>query len=466
MISTTITNRNQNKLQPIDRSAHDWYRFVLSYPPHLVRKYLNKFNIDETKRVLDPFCGTGTTLVECKKMGIPSVGIEANPMAYFASRIKTKWDIKPDDLLHHAEKISKCTLRQFKNDGIDDQCNILSQPQVPLKTLIPEQMKLLLTNSISPLPLHKVLVLLEQINAKYDKSLTNYELLALAKALILNISNLHFGPEVGVGTLKVDTSVISAWMDNITEITTDIQELSRHSDVPSIVHYADSRQMTDLIQPNSIDAVITSPPYPNEKDYTRTTRLESVLLGFIKNKEDLRTLKQGLVRSNTRNVYVNDHDDLWVEKQKEIQRIAEAIEDRRISLGKTSGFERLYARVTKLYFGGMSRHLASLRSILHEGAYLAYVVGDQASYLRVMIRTGTILAEIAQTLGYEVVGIDLFRTRRATATREELREEVVLLRWPKVKKYSQKSLFIDSDQKSSSLRKNKKGKKNEQAQPV
>jgi hypothetical protein len=83
-----------------------------------------------------------------------------------------------------------------------------------------------------------------------------------------------------------------------------------------------------------------------------------------------------------------------------------------------------------------------------------------------MIRTGTILAEIAQTLGYEVVGIDLFRTRRATATREELREEVVLLRWPKVKKYSQKSLFIDSDQKSSSLRKNKKGKKNEQAQPV
>ena len=34
------------------------------------------------------------------------------------------------------------------------------------------------------------------------------------------------------------------------------------------------------------DAVITSPPYPNEKDYTRTTRLESVLLGFIRTKQD------------------------------------------------------------------------------------------------------------------------------------------------------------------------------------
>ena len=75
-------------------------------------------------------------------------------------------------------------------------------------------------------------------------------------------------------------------------------------------------------------------------------------------------------------------------------------------------------------------HLAELRRVLRPGAQLAYVVGDQASYLLVMIRTGQILAEIALSLGYEVVGIDLFRTRLATATREQLREEVVLLRWP------------------------------------
>jgi hypothetical protein len=90
----------------------------------------------------------------------------------------------------------------------------------------------------------------------------------------------------------------------------------------------------------------------------------------------------------------------------------------------------MYARVTKLYFGGMVRHLADLRNILRPGARLAYVVGDQASYLRVMIRTGQILADLAASLGYEVVGIDLFRTRVATATREQLREEVVVLKWP------------------------------------
>ena len=155
-----------------------------------------------------------------------------------------------------------------------------------------------------------------------------------------------------------------------------------------------------------------------------------MLLGFINNKDELRALKRGLVRSNTRGVYKGDDDDQWVAHFPEIQRIAAAIETRHIELGKTSGFERLYARVTRLYFGGMARHLADLRTILRPGALLPYVVGDQASYLRVMIRTGQLLASIGESLGYEVVGIDLFRTRMATPTREQLREEVVLLRWP------------------------------------
>jgi hypothetical protein len=160
------------------------------------------------------------------------------------------------------------------------------------------------------------------------------------------------------------------------------------------------------------------------------TELQAQLLGFITNKEELRALKRGLVRSNTRGVYKGDDDDPWVADYPEIQRIAAAIEARRIELGKTSGFERLYARVTKLCFGGMARHLADLRTILRAGAHLAYVVGDRVSYLRVMIRTGQILADIGQSLGYEIVGIDLFRTRIATATKEQLREEVVVLRWP------------------------------------
>ena len=50
-----------------------------------------------------------------------------------------------------------------------------------------------------------------------------------------------------------------------------------------------------------------------------------------------------------------------------------------------------------------------------------------------MIRTGELLADIARSLGYEVIDIALFRTRLATATRQQIREEVVVLRWPGAK---------------------------------
>jgi hypothetical protein len=255
--------------------------------------------------------------------------------------------------------------------------------------------------------------------------------IALAKALVGPVGNLHFGPEVGVGKPKDDASVLTPWLGNVAAICDDLRLLADRRDVPAVIHHADSRDAARLLQPGSIDAVITSPPYPNEKDYTRTTRLESVILGFITGKEELRALKKGmLLRSNTRGVYKGDTDDSFVSDHPEIQRIATAIEDRRIELGKTSGFEKLYGKVTKLYFGGMARHFADLRPSLRPGARLAYVVGDQASYLRVMIRTGQILADLARRLGYEIETIDLFRTRIATATGEQLREEVVVLRWP------------------------------------
>src|SRR6266480_3078823 len=83
--STAVSRGDSNRLESGDRAAHDWYRFVLSFPPHLVREYINRFELGANACVLDQFCGTGTTIVECKKCGIASVGVGAHPMSHFAS---------------------------------------------------------------------------------------------------------------------------------------------------------------------------------------------------------------------------------------------------------------------------------------------------------------------------------------------------------------------------------------------
>ena len=427
---TGTASQYRNKLRSEDRAVHGWYRFVLSFPPHLVRDYLTRLSVRSSETVLDPFCGTGTTLVECKKLGIASVGIESNPMAYLASSVKVDWSVDPEVLSKFSEEVAMATLGRTEWPGLADAGEMrFDEDGVIRKSLGPQGSKLILKNSISPIPLHKTLVLLDEIEQHGDPYLQRYGRLALAKALVSKIGNLKFGPEVGIGKIKYDAPVVDVWLDAMRVIVDDLRVVRDLPHAHTSVVKADARESHLVLKPESINAVITSPPYPNEKDYTRTTRLESVILGLIRDRNELRSSKHDLIRSNTRGVYKTDSDDREVEQNETIQRIANAIEQRRIELRKTSGFERLYPRVTKLYFGGMSRHLASLRPTLRPGAKLAYVVGDQASYLRVLIRTGEILAELAQSLGYRVIDIDLFRTRPSTVTGQQLKEEVVLLEW-------------------------------------
>ena len=424
------SNGAMNTLLSADGPAHDWYRFVLSFPPHLVRDYVHRFGLGPSNHLLDPFCGTGTTLVEAKKLGIPSWGIEAVPMSRHAASTKVNWAPEADRLWHHASFVAENALSRLAAEDITDEPMDGVPAGVRLRSLPPESSKLLLKNSISPLPLHKMLVLREALDDHHDPTLADHERLALARILPTDVGNLRFGPEVGVGTIKQDAPVVAAWLARVRSMSDDLRQLRHLEGTPSSAIAGDARSIEHCLEPNSIDAVITSPPYPNEKDYSRTVRLESVLLGYLHNRSDLQSMKRNLIRSNTRSVYRTDDDDTWIREHAEVIRIATAIETRRIELNKKSGFERMYHRVTRLYFGGMTRHLKSLSKLLKPGALLAYVVGDQASYLRVMIRTGQILADIADSIGYEVESIDLFRTRQATATREQLREEVLVLRWP------------------------------------
>jgi DNA modification methylase len=435
-LAAAIKHGYINKMYAEDMAAHDWYRFVLSFPPHLVRDYIYRFKLNENSRVLDPFCGTGTTIVECKKQGVEGIGIESHPMLHFAGNVKINWSVNSKELLAHAHKIASAASQKLINCQSASKCFDLEE----------NKKKLLLKDSISSVPLQKTLALIETINELKDEKFRAHEKLALAKALVHSISNLRFGPEVGIGKPKTDAPVIDLWLAEIKAIASDLDEsLSESEKNGSAIFHADSRSRQGFLKPESIDACITSPPYPNEKDYTRTTRLETVLLDFVNDKAELQLLKRGLLRSNTRTVYKGDSDDKWISNNSEIKMLAAEIESRRIELGKTSGFEKLYSRVVELYFGGMTRHLTNLRPFLRSGAKLAYIVGDQASFFRIPIRTGKLLADIADSLGYEVVDIELFRSRLSTATKTTLREEGVILRWRGQHKYNSQQKNINSD---------------------
>ncbi|MDP3722534.1 MAG: DNA methyltransferase, partial [Candidatus Omnitrophota bacterium] len=74
------------------------FNFVLAYPRSTVGEILDDLKPGKKDVVLDPFCGTGTTLLECKFRGIPSIGIEINPVCVLASRVKISWDLNLNEV--------------------------------------------------------------------------------------------------------------------------------------------------------------------------------------------------------------------------------------------------------------------------------------------------------------------------------------------------------------------------------
>jgi hypothetical protein len=443
----------KNQLQPADEAIHGWYRSVLGYPPHLVREYLKTLNADPSRDwVFDPFCGTATTPVEARLRGFSTVSTDANPISILATRVKLSWDIDLDEVRSALDDVldlataclrrvgltpipevgSQLTLfgSQLLNRGVQDTADDFD----PHALLPPETAALIPSGFISPKPLMRVLALRFSIQkVVHQQNIRDFMALALANVIVTTAGNVGFGPEVYRLPPRDDADVLGAFAGTVTRMISDLQAvLAKQSRPfpPAYVFKDDARTLSSLDGFPPIGIVITSPPYPNEKDYTRSTRLESVLLGFIRTKQDLRALKSILLRSNTRNVFVGDDDDTFIKDIPSVIRVAEEIEKRRLQLGKKSGFERLYHRVVQLYFGGMYRHLSALLPKLRPGAHCVYVVGDQMSYFRVHIRTAHLLADVAIKAGYEVEGIELWRTRRSTTTGQDLEENVLILRRP------------------------------------
>lgn len=445
----------KNRLQAADEAIHGWYRFVLGYPPHLVREYLETLQADPDRDwVLDPFCGTATTPVEARLQGYSTLSVDANPISILAARVKLAWDVDLDRvqsrLVDVLELATACLRRVHLSPvaEVDHQLNLFS-PVLESNTnrhgavaenfdpdtlLSASAAALIPRGFISDKPLLRVLALRYAIESTVlQPDICDLTKLALANTIVSTAGNVGFGPEVYCLPPRQDADVLGGFAATVTRMVSDLEAIRARQPrpfPPARVFRADARTLAALNDRPPIGIVITSPPYPNEKDYTRSTRLESVLLGLVTTKQDLRELKSGLLRSNTRNTFVGDDDDVFIRDVPSVVHVADEIEEKRQRLGKTSGFERLYHRVTRLYFGGMYRHLAALFSHLRPGARCAYVVGDQMSYFRVHIRTAQLLADVAIKAGYQVEGIQLWRTRRSTATRLDLEENVLILKRP------------------------------------
>lgn len=428
-----------NPLQRLeDARFHRWYRFVLAYSDKLVTDLIGRYDIGSRSALLDPFCGTGTTLVAAKGAGISSVGIDSNPAAVLASNVKTNWDVDPDEVQSELGAVR----RRFKpfHAYYDPRRNpdqgliralreFVGDSHLANRVQYFEDSGMLERRWMFETPMLQSFALMHIIEtSQAAPEVIDLLRLLLVSAVQESISNVGFGPELYVKKAKLSQvkDALGSFALKVSEACEDLRDAPGES-ASAVAVACDSRDFSDSISNKSISHVITSPPYPTEKDYTRNSRLELVFLGFVTDKSSLRDVKREMIRSHSKGIYKSDGDSEEVASVASVQAVADELRTKAAT--KTYGFAKLYPKIITEYFGGMRRHFRSLHSVMSPGGIAAYVVGEQTCYLQTYTPTATLLGEIGQLEGFELKEILPFRIRAGTTGGgRHIKEEVLVLR--------------------------------------
>jgi hypothetical protein len=402
---------------------HSAYSFSLAFKETLVAELLERF-ADRKYRIIDPFCGTGTTILESKIKGISSVGVDANPICVEVSKAKTNWTLNvgvtrqlAQDINSYATSeynrfVSRKQDRREKNQRYQTRSDEIFDRSPIGRYLLTGG--LLRRGWISSLPALKTLLLVEGI-ASTPEQHRHFLFMSLFGVLVPDISNMSYGPEIYKKRTRTDADVFRIFSERVEQNLNKLELLrSTYSDVPTKVIWADSTDTPRLLKSNSIDLAISSPPYLSDHDYSRITRLELVFSGYVSSRDDLRNIKKRLLRSSSKNVYRDDNLRLMVKRFGEVQRIIKTIEER--ADGKTSGFARVYPRLVGEYFGGMYRHFRTLSRVLRINGRAAYVVGDQSSFFATPIPTARLITQVAEGCGggFSVESMEPLKKLRGT----------------------------------------------------
>ncbi|MEJ0041971.1 MAG: DNA methyltransferase [Rhizomicrobium sp.] len=239
--------RSNTSVQKFDQSGyHRWYNFVLGFSDQLVSEVLADFSVGPDAVVLDPFCGTGTTVIECAKRGIRAIGIDANPFAVFAAQTKSKFDLDADRIHNAAVGVQKryreivTSNRRFTSGKTFDYL---------------AGSGMLGRGWISAKPLRKALALREAIQRCSDPEIRDVLLLALLADLPANIGNMRFGPQIHIGSVKEDVDPIPQFRKRVAAITEDVRRSNGGKGYKKpVVILGDSRSLKPTLRQGLADA--------------------------------------------------------------------------------------------------------------------------------------------------------------------------------------------------------------------
>lgn len=383
---------------------HGWLRLTPAYSVRLVGEVLAQVDASRGP-VLDPFCGTGTTLVACAERGIPCTTVELNPFLVWLARAKS----------------ARYTERAFDDARslVDVMCSAATSRAgdrfVPSIHKVERWWDRPVLDALG-----RASAVIRDGRSAPNKSARDLALVAFCRTLI-ELANVSFGHQsmsfrkgpaaanrepAGKRVARTLAVALESVIDGAS---------ARLTTAKRRVVLGDSRELEPLLAGERFGTVLTSPPYPNRMSYVRELRPYMYWLGYLVERSDAGELDWraigGTWGSATSRLATWQSNVATPVPFDGFDRIVRRI----------SEHEPLLGNYVHRYFEDMGRHVAGLSRVVAPGGRLHYVVGNSKFY-DVLLPAEEIFAALFEAAGFTDARVTSLRKR---TSKSELFEYLV-----------------------------------------
>lgn len=378
----------------VNTYTHGFHKYPAKFIPHIPKWAIGKYlNGNKDKNILDPFCGSGTTLVEGVLAGYNVIGVDVDPLSVMISKVKTT---RVDET--ELKKISKWLIKEVKANQkgtFEPDCKTIEH------WFTKDAIKKLST----------IRTLINQIPKKFGKhgKVNDIQdlLLICFSSIIRGVSNAdNESQKTYVSHTKIKkplevNSFFFSQLDLFVDRAIKFSSVTNSKVKKKIIHYSSVKSLNKKLNGLQIDLVITSPPYIKAIDYIYNQMVELFWVGDLfqiqtqtkQNEKKIQYVGNKQISKAEFKNYSPYNTILNIDRlDKNLQQVYDT--------DNKNGHKHSY--VTFKYFTEMEKHFAEISKCLTSGTHYIMVVGN-SSVSGIFFDTVDFLIDIAERNGFRII---------------------------------------------------------------